>query len=241
MSNTWTLRPAPTTRQARGAASGRPTSGAALGAGADPIVSARGANISPRRTDATMTGARHRYDAIVVGARCAGAATAMLLARRGFDVLLVDRARFPSEIPHGHYIRTHGPPRLAAWGLLDRVLATGCPPITSITMDLGDFPLTGRSLAGAPGWACRMLGRRHRRNRRGPVRASPAGYRRQRRPVPDAVLHDPVPARICRAHRPDRAGISAGHGPHRPVRRTTRRPLERPPHRAHRNCPGRRR
>jgi flavin-dependent dehydrogenase len=94
----------------------------------------------------TSAGHRRRYDAIVVGARCAGAATAMLLARRGFDVLLVDRARFPSEIPHGHYIRTHGPPRLAAWGLLDRVLATGCPPITSITMDLGDFPLTGRGL-----------------------------------------------------------------------------------------------
>jgi choline dehydrogenase-like flavoprotein len=45
------------------------------------------------------------YDAIVVGARCTGAATAMLLARRGFDVLLVDRARFPSDIPHGHFIR----------------------------------------------------------------------------------------------------------------------------------------
>jgi flavin-dependent dehydrogenase len=87
-----------------------------------------------------------RYDAIVVGARCAGAATAMLLARRGFDVLLVDRSHFPSEIPHGHYVRMHGPPRLAAWGLLDRVLATGAPPITSITMDLGDFPLTGRGL-----------------------------------------------------------------------------------------------
>jgi flavin-dependent dehydrogenase len=88
----------------------------------------------------------HSYDAIIVGARCAGAATALLLARRGFDVLLVDRARFPSEIPHGHYVRMHGPPRLAAWGLLDRLVATGCPPITSITMDLGDFPLTGRGL-----------------------------------------------------------------------------------------------
>jgi len=94
----------------------------------------------------TSAGHRRRYDAIVVGARCAGAATAMLLARRGFDVLLVDRVRFPSEIPHGHYVHMHGPPRLAAWGLLDRVLATGCPPITSITMDLGDFPLTGRGL-----------------------------------------------------------------------------------------------
>jgi flavin-dependent dehydrogenase len=104
--------------------------------------------MSPRRKDAKLTraGRRRRYDAIVVGARVAGAATAMLLARQGFDVLLVDRARFPSEIPHGHYVHMHGPPRLAAWGLLDRVLATGCPPITSITMDLGDFPLTGRGL-----------------------------------------------------------------------------------------------
>ena len=112
------------------------------------MASTPGADMGPRRRDEKMTGAghRHRYDVIVVGARCAGAATAMLLARRGFDVLLVDRARFPSEIPHGHYVRAHGPARLAAWGLLDRVLATGAPPITSITMDLGDFPLTGRGL-----------------------------------------------------------------------------------------------
>jgi flavin-dependent dehydrogenase len=95
-----------------------------------------------------MSGRRgaRRYDAIIVGARPAGAATGMLLASQGYEVLLVDRARFPSEIPHGHYVRMHGPPRLAAWGLLDRVLATGAPAITSITMDLGDFPLTGRDL-----------------------------------------------------------------------------------------------
>ena len=87
-------------------------------------------DMSPRRKDAKMTRAWHRHDAIVVGARVAGAATAMLLARQGFDVLLVDRARFPSEIPHGHYVHMHGPPRLAAWGLLDRVLATGTPSTT---------------------------------------------------------------------------------------------------------------
>ena len=150
MSNTWTLRPALVTRSAQGAAAAgdRAASGGRAWADADPMVSGRGANVGPRRTDAAQTSAghRHRYDAIVVGARCAGAATAILLARRGFDVLLVDRARFPSEIPHGHYVHMHGPPRLAAWGLLDRVLATGSPPITSITMDLGDFPLTARGL-----------------------------------------------------------------------------------------------
>ncbi|MGH7695336.1 MAG: NAD(P)/FAD-dependent oxidoreductase [Gemmatimonadaceae bacterium] len=86
------------------------------------------------------------YDAIVVGARCAGAPTAMLLARRGHRVLLVDRATFPSDIPHGHYIHRGGPHCLARWGLLERLHANRCPPVTSFTMDLGDFPLVGTSL-----------------------------------------------------------------------------------------------
>ena len=88
------------------------------------------------------------YDAIVVGARCAGAATAMLLARSGSDVLLVDRTRFPSDIPHGHFIHRDGPARLQEWGLLDGVLATGCPPITSYIEDLDDsFALRGDDLS----------------------------------------------------------------------------------------------
>jgi flavin-dependent dehydrogenase len=52
------------------------------------------------------------YDAIVVGARCAGSATAMLLARKGYRVLLVDRAHLPSDLPHGHMIHKDGPRRL---------------------------------------------------------------------------------------------------------------------------------
>jgi flavin-dependent dehydrogenase len=87
------------------------------------------------------------YDAIVVGARCAGASTAMLLARKGMRVLLVDRSTFPSEIPHGHFIHRGGPARLQRWGLLARITASNCPPATSITQDLGDFPLVGRELS----------------------------------------------------------------------------------------------
>ena len=49
-----------------------------------------------------------RYDVIVVGARCAGAPTAMLLARRGFRVLVIDRARFPSDTLSGHMIKPPG-------------------------------------------------------------------------------------------------------------------------------------
>src|SRR6476620_5999285 len=54
---------------------------------------------------------RTMYDAIIVGARCAGASTAMLLARKGHKVLLVDRSPFPTDIPHGHLILRHGPKR----------------------------------------------------------------------------------------------------------------------------------
>lgn len=86
------------------------------------------------------------HDVIVIGARCAGAPTAMLLARKGYKVLLVDRATFPSDVPHGHFIHRHGPRRLARWGLLDRIVATNCPATTTSIMDLGDFPLVGTGL-----------------------------------------------------------------------------------------------
>lgn len=87
------------------------------------------------------------YDILVIGARAAGAPTAMLLARLGYKVLLADRARFPSDIPHGHFIHRYGPGLLQQWGLLKSILATGCPPITSMTTDYGDFALAGHDLA----------------------------------------------------------------------------------------------
>jgi flavin-dependent dehydrogenase len=82
------------------------------------------------------------YDAIVVGARCAGSPTAMLLARRGYRVLLVDRAKFPSDVVAGHYIHHAGIAKLARWGLLGRVVASNCPAIVKLTMDLGEVRLT---------------------------------------------------------------------------------------------------
>ena len=78
------------------------------------------------------------YDAIVVGARCAGSPTAMLLARKGYKVLLVDRDEFPSDIMSTHFIHLPGIVRLQNWGLLDRLLETGCPPITMSTIHFGD-------------------------------------------------------------------------------------------------------
>jgi flavin-dependent dehydrogenase len=83
------------------------------------------------------------YDAIVVGARCAGSPTAMLLARKGYRVLLVDRATFPSDIMSTHYIHQPGVAALKRWGLLERLVATGCPPIKQFSMDVGPFALVG--------------------------------------------------------------------------------------------------
>jgi 2-polyprenyl-6-methoxyphenol hydroxylase-like FAD-dependent oxidoreductase len=84
------------------------------------------------------------YDAIVVGARCAGSPTAMLLARRGFKVLLVDKATFPSDTISTHILWPHGAEILGRWRLLQRLAATGVPPICRrMTFDVGPFALRG--------------------------------------------------------------------------------------------------
>jgi flavin-dependent dehydrogenase len=83
------------------------------------------------------------YDVIVVGARVAGSATAMLLARRGYRVLVVDRATFPSDTLSTHNVLVPGGAWLRRWGLLERVQATNCPPIRRVTFDLGPFALRG--------------------------------------------------------------------------------------------------
>jgi 2-polyprenyl-6-methoxyphenol hydroxylase-like FAD-dependent oxidoreductase len=87
--------------------------------------------------------ARTKYDVIVVGARCAGSPTAMLLARKGYRVLVVDRATFPSDTISTHLVHAPGVEALMRWGLLDRVVATGCPPIATYLFDLGPIVLSG--------------------------------------------------------------------------------------------------
>jgi flavin-dependent dehydrogenase len=88
------------------------------------------------------------YDVIVVGARCAGSPTAMLLARKGHKVLVVDKAAFPSDTISTHLVHPPGVAALRRWGLLDRLIATGCPPIDTYRFDFGPFVISG-----APGTA----------------------------------------------------------------------------------------
>lgn len=83
------------------------------------------------------------YDVIVVGARCAGSPAAMLLARKGYKVLVVDKATFPSDTISTHLIHPRGMEALKRWGLMEGVLATGCPSIQSYRFDFGPFAITG--------------------------------------------------------------------------------------------------
>jgi flavin-dependent dehydrogenase len=83
------------------------------------------------------------YDAIIVGARCGGSPTAMLLARNGYRVLLVDKATFPSDTMSTHLAHPPAVAALARWGILERLEATNCPPITKYVFDFGPVVIAG--------------------------------------------------------------------------------------------------
>jgi flavin-dependent dehydrogenase len=77
------------------------------------------------------------YDVIVVGARAAGAATAMLLARQGLRVLLVDRDRYGTDTLSTHALMRGGVLLLSRWGLLDRIVDAGTPPVRQTRFHYG--------------------------------------------------------------------------------------------------------
>src|SRR5580765_5357641 len=92
------------------------------------------------REAATVIGPR--YDAVVVGARCAGAATAMLLARQGLSVLLVDRDRHGADTLSTLALMRAGVLQLHRWGLLDRVRGADTPAIKFTSFIYGDETIT---------------------------------------------------------------------------------------------------
>ncbi|MEV0443774.1 NAD(P)/FAD-dependent oxidoreductase [Streptomyces spectabilis] len=85
------------------------------------------------------------YDVIVVGARCAGSPAAMLLARAGYRVLLMDRVRFPRDTLSSHYIHQPGTALLDRWGLLAAVRDSGCPPLDRVRYEAADVSISGCS------------------------------------------------------------------------------------------------
>lgn len=83
----------------------------------------------------------NRYDAIIVGARCAGASTAMLLARSGLKVLAVDRDAEGSDTLSTHALMRGGVYQLHRWGVLDDIVSAGTPPVRTTTFHYGDEPI----------------------------------------------------------------------------------------------------
>jgi len=107
----------------------------------------------------TDTGTDH--EVVVVGARCAGAATALLLARQGHDVLVVDRVGFPSDTLSTHAISRGGVVQLARWGLLDAVVGSGAPPIRTVDFHFDDGRVERRTVKDRAGVDFLIAPRRH--------------------------------------------------------------------------------
>src|SRR5688572_31501276 len=84
---------------------------------------------------------RRSYDVIIVGARVAGAATALLLARAGLRVLVIDRQLNGSDTISTHALMRPGVLQLSRWGILKPLLGTGTPLITTTTFHYGDEEL----------------------------------------------------------------------------------------------------
>src|SRR3954447_8102767 len=78
------------------------------------------------------------WDVVVVGARVAGAATAMLLARAGLRVLCVDRSRYGSDTLSTHALMRGGVIQLDRWGLLPALEAAGTPAVRRTVFHYGD-------------------------------------------------------------------------------------------------------
>ena len=79
-----------------------------------------------------------RYDAVIVGARCAGAATAMLLARAGLRVLVIDRSSYGTDTLSTHALMRGGVLQLRRWGLVEAIRSSGTPSVRTTSFHYGD-------------------------------------------------------------------------------------------------------
>jgi 2-polyprenyl-6-methoxyphenol hydroxylase-like FAD-dependent oxidoreductase len=89
----------------------------------------------------TSTIPQSRYDAVVIGARVAGAATAMLLARAGHRVLMVDRGRYGTDTLSTHALMRGAVVQLHRWNLLRAVIESDTTPVRQATFFYGDESL----------------------------------------------------------------------------------------------------
>jgi 2-polyprenyl-6-methoxyphenol hydroxylase-like FAD-dependent oxidoreductase len=84
------------------------------------------------------TDSRSSHDVVIVGARAAGAAAALVLARAGIDVVVVDRSRYGADTLSTHALMRAGVVQLHRWGLLESVIAAGTPAVRKTTFVYAD-------------------------------------------------------------------------------------------------------
>jgi flavin-dependent dehydrogenase len=78
------------------------------------------------------------YDVVIIGGRVAGASTALLLARAGARVAVIDRSRAGSDTVSTHALMRAGVLQLSRWGMLERVVALGTPAVGSTQFHYAD-------------------------------------------------------------------------------------------------------
>jgi 2-polyprenyl-6-methoxyphenol hydroxylase-like FAD-dependent oxidoreductase len=148
------------------------------------------------------------YDVVVVGGRVAGASTAMLLARAGARVALVDRAGHGTDTVSTHGLMRAGVLQLSRWGLLDDVVAAGTPPIEQTTFHYADGDSVEVGIRPTPGIPALYAPRRYLLDRILVDAAAAAGVHVRHEATVTALLRDEN-ARVTGVRIADRDGTTA--------------------------------
>ena len=106
---------------------------------------------APEKGSKMTRAPENQPDVVIVGARCAGAATALLLARAGLRVTVLDRGRPGTDTLSTHALMRTGVLQLHRWGLLDEIRDAGVPPVTRTVFRYGadETVVTIRPIPGA--------------------------------------------------------------------------------------------
>ena len=142
------------------------------------------------------------YDVVIVGARCAGSALALMLAREGLRVLAIDRTTFPSDTMSGHFIQPAGVSCLRRLGLLEDLEALGAPAQETMTS------ISGRSCSPA-------VRSRRRTGQPSPMRRAAIGSTRCS-PTPRSRQAPACAKASASSSRWSKAGASSASGPGQP-------------------------
>lgn len=148
-----------------------------------------------------------RYDVVVVGGRVAGASTALLLARAGVRVALVDRAPYGTDSLSTHALMRPGVLQLHRWGLLGDVVATGAPAVRRTTFRYADGESTEVAIRASAGVPALYAPRRHVLDRILVDAAAAAGADVRHCATVTALLRDGA-GRVTGVRIADRAGAT---------------------------------